>query len=162
MGRLSANPTIARVNGIWVFLLASGFLCAVITGRVSEYTAGAFSGAQSAVEIALKLAGVIILWLGLMRIADKAGLVSLLARAVYPALRLVFPDVPREHPALPAIAMNIAANALGLDNAATPLGIKAMEELEKLNPKQGVLTDAQAMLVAINTAGVSLIPVTVI
>lgn len=150
------------MNGIWFFLLLSGFLCAVVTGRVADFTAGAFNSAQGAVELALKLAGVIIFWLGLMRIAEKAGLVSLLARAVHPVLRWIFPDVPKDHPALPAIAMNIAANAVGLDNAATPLGIKAMEELEKLNPKRGVLTDAQAMLVAINTAGVSLLPVTVI
>ncbi len=150
------------MNGIWFFLLLAGFVCAVITGRVAEFSAGAFNSAQTAVELALKLAGIIVFWLGLMKIAEKSGLVSLLARAVHPVLKLLFPEVPKDHPALPAIAMNIAANAVGLDNAATPLGIKAMEELEKLNPKQGVLSDAQALLVAINTAGVSVLPVTVI
>jgi spore maturation protein A len=102
------------------------------------------------------------LWLGIMRIAEESGLVQLLSRAIAPVLRVIFPQVPRDHPAMGAIVMNIAANMLGLNNAATPLGIKAMEELQDLNPNKDVATDAMVMLMAINTASVQLIPATVI
>jgi spore maturation protein A len=150
------------VNAIWLFLLLTAFAFAVAGGKVQEFTAGTFKAAQTAFEVALSLVGVMVFWLGLMKIAERSGLVNVLARAVHPVLKLLFPKVPRDHPALSAVAMNIAANALGLDNAATPLGIKAMEELDRLNPKKGVLSDEQALLVSINTAAATLIPVGII
>jgi len=150
------------VNALWFSLLAVAFAFAVAGGKVSEFSTGTFKAAQTAFEVALSLVGVMVFWLGLMKIAERSGLVNLLARAVHPLLKLLFPKVPRDHPALSAIALNIAANALGLDNAATPLGIKAMEELDTLNPKKGVLSDEQALLVSVNTASMTLIPAGII
>lgn len=150
------------MNALWLFLLLTAFAFAVAGGKVQDFTAGTFKAAQTAFEVALSLVGMMVFWLGLMKIAERSGLASLLARAVHPVLKLLFPKVPGDHPALSAIAMNIAANALGLANAATPLGIKAMEELDRLNPKKGVLSDEQALLVSINTASMTLIPVTII
>ena len=150
------------MNGIWFFLLIVAFGFAALGGKVGEFTSGLFEATQKGVDVSLSLVGMMVFWLGLMKIAEKSGLVDLIARAVQPVLGLLFPDVPKGHKAISAIALNIAANALGLDNAATPLGIKAMEELETLNRKVGVLTDSQALLVAMNTAGMTIVPVTVI
>jgi spore maturation protein A len=118
----------------------------------------AVSFAQRAFEVALGLTGGLALWLGLLKIADDAGLVNLLVRAIQPLLRPLFPDVPRDSPALGLIALNVAANMLALGNAATPIGIKAMQELQKLNPTKDTATNAMVMLLAINTAGVTLLP----
>jgi spore maturation protein SpmA len=114
------------------------------------------------VTLAIGLIGVMALWLGLMRIAEKAGLVEKLARAARPIFRPLFPGVPDGHPAISAMLLNIAANMMGLGNAATPFGIKAMEELEKLNPTPGSASNAQVVFLAINTASLQLVPTTVI
>ena len=150
------------MNILWFLLLVVAFVFAVLGGTVEGFATGAFKQAQAAFEVALSLVGVMVFWLGLMKIAEKSGLVNVLAKIVHPVLRLLFPKVPRDPPALSAVALNIAANALGLDNAATPLGIKAMEELDKLNPKKGTLSDEQALLVAMNTAGMSILPMGII
>ena len=150
------------MNALWFALLAIAFAFAAFAGKLGDFDSALFKQAQAGFEVALSLVGVMVFWLGIMKIAERSGLVSLIAKAVHPALRLVFPKVPRDHPALSAIALNIAANALGLDNAATPMGIKAMEELDKLNPRQATLSDEQATLVAMNTASISLIPVGII
>lgn len=122
-----------------------------------------FSGARSGFEIAIGLAGVMALWLGLMRVGERAGMVELLARAAAPLLRLLFPGVPQGHPAQGAMTMNLSANLLGLDNAATPLGLTAMRELQTLNTRaDGAASDAQIMFVVMNTAGLTLIPTSVI
>jgi spore maturation protein A len=118
--------------------------------------------AQVAVELAIGLIGIMALWLGLMKIAEEAGLIARLARALKGITRRLFPDVPPDHPAMGAMIMNISANMLGLGNAATPLGLKAMEELNKLNKKPGVATDAMCTFLVINTSSVQLIPATVI
>lgn len=118
--------------------------------------------AKVAVELAIGLIGILALWLGLMKIAEQAGLIAALSRALKPLLIRLFPDVPPEHPAMGAMVMNISANMLGLGNAATPLGLKAMEELNKLNPKTGTATDAMCTFLVINTSSVQLIPATVI
>jgi spore maturation protein SpmA len=123
---------------------------------------GALDGATSAVTLAFGLVGVLSLWLGLLKIAEKAGLLDSLARLLAPVFRPLFRGVPDGHPALPAMLMNIAANALGLGNAATPFGLKAMAELEKLNPTPGRATDAQVLFLAINTASLQIVPTTVI
>jgi spore maturation protein A len=118
--------------------------------------------AKIAVELAIGLIGIMALWLGLMKIAEQAGLVALLSRFLRPVTTRLFPDVPPDHPAVGAMLMNISANMLGLANAATPLGLKAMEELNKLNRRTGVATDAMCTFLVINTSSVQLIPATVI
>lgn len=123
---------------------------------------GIVKSAGTAVELAIGLVGIMALWLGLMKIAEEAGLVAILARLLKPATRFLFPDVPPDHPAMGAMIMNIAANMLGLSNAATPLGLKAMEELNKLAVRAGTATDAMCTFLVINTSNVQLIPATVI
>jgi spore maturation protein SpmA len=150
------------VNAVWLGLLVLGTAFAAATGRLQDFTNGVFEQAKAAVELAIGLIGTMALWLGVMKVAEASGLIQLVSRAVYPLARLVFPGVPKEHPALSAITLNVAANALGLMNAATPFGLKAMEELQKLNPKQSVPTDDQATFVALNTANIQLVPATVI
>lgn len=120
------------------------------------------NGAKLAVTLCLGLIGILALWLGILQIATDAGLVDALARALRPFMRLVFPDVPDDHPAQGAILMNLSANMLGLDNAATPMGIKAMQELQKLNDTPDTATNSMAMFLAINTSNVTLIPFTII
>jgi spore maturation protein A len=114
------------------------------------------------VEIALGLIGVMTLWLGIMRIAEKAGLISALGRMLRPFSRLLFPEIPPDHPAIGAMILNIAANMLGLSNAATPMGIKAMEELQQLNPQKETASNAMVTFMTLNTGGLQLIPATII
>lgn len=123
---------------------------------------GLLKAAETAVTIALGLIGVMALWLGIMKIAEAAGLITLLAKMAKPLMVRLFPDVPPEHPAMGAMLSNMAANFLGLSNAATPLGLKAMEELNKLNPQAGTATNAMCMFLTINTSAITLIPATVI
>lgn len=150
------------VNALWLLLLAGGVLCAAVTGRIDSVTAGAIAAAEAAVALAFKLIGVMALWLGMMRIADQAGLVRLATHLIRPVARFLFPSVPLRHPAMGAIMMTISANMLGLGNAATPLGIKAMQELAKLNPRPGTASDAMCTLLALCTTGFTLVPATVI
>jgi spore maturation protein A len=147
---------------LWTLLLTVSVVAAAVTGRMSDLTGAAAESAGKAVTVSLGLVGVLTLWLGLMRVAEEAGLVAALARAVRPVLRRLFPEVPPDHPAMGSMVLNIAANLLGLGNAATPFGIRAMQELETLNPRQGIATDAQALFCAINTASLQLVPATVI
>jgi spore maturation protein A len=126
--------------------------------KLRAITNAAIEMSQTAWNIAVSLIGGLALWCGLLKIADDSGLVNLLVKVVRPLLRPVFPDVPRDHPALALIAMNISANMLSLGNAATPIGIRAMQELQKLNPRKDTATNAMVMLLAINTAGVTLLP----
>jgi spore maturation protein A len=147
---------------IWFGLMATALVVAAFTGRADAVTKGAVDSAKTAVEISLGLIGIMTLWLGMMRIAEKAGLVSLLGRMLRPLSRLVFPEVPADHPATGAIVMSVAANMLGLANAATPLGIKAMEQLQELNEDKESASNAMVMFMALNTSGVQLIPATMI
>ncbi|MCU0411789.1 MAG: nucleoside recognition protein [Bacteroidetes bacterium] len=130
--------------------------------KLKAVTQAAIDFANTAVEIALGLIGVMALWLGLIKIAEEAGLVRLLTRMLTPITKRIFPDIPADHPAIGNIIMNTAANMLGLSNAATPIGLKAMEELNKLNPKPGTATNAMITFLAINTGGLILIPATAI
>lgn len=125
-------------------------------------TTATVNAATSAVELCLGLIGFMALWLGLMNIAQDAGLVDAFARLLRPLMRIVFPDIPAGHPAQGAVLMNLSANLLGLNNAATPLGLKAMRELQDLNPVKDTATNSMAMFLAINTSSITLIPVTVI
>jgi spore maturation protein A len=130
--------------------------------KMKAVTQAALDIAGTAVNIALGLIGIMALWLGVMKVAEEAGLLKVLTRLLTPITKRLFPDVPSDHPAVGAMIMNIAANMLGLSNAATPLGLKAMEELNKLNPKVGTASNAMVTFLAINTGGLILIPATAI
>jgi spore maturation protein A len=150
------------LNYIWFGLMAIALVVAAFTGTVDGVTRGAMESASTAVQVAIGLVGIMTLWLGMMRVAEAAGLVSLLGRAVRPLLRRLFPEVPAEHPAAGAIVLAIAANMLGLNNAATPLGIKAMEDLQTLNADKDAATNPMVTFLAMTTSGVQLIPATMI
>jgi spore maturation protein A len=150
------------LNYIWFGLMAIALVIAAFNGTADAVTKGAVESASTAVQIAIGLVGIMTLWLGMMRIAEAAGLVTLLGRLLRPFLRWLFPEVPAEHPAAGAMVMAIAANVLGLSNAATPLGIKAMEELQRLNPEKETATNPMVTFMAITTSGVQLIPATMI
>jgi spore maturation protein A len=130
--------------------------------KLGRVTSAALEGAGTAVEIAIGLIGIMALWLGVMKVAQEAGITNIIARLVRPITRRLFPKIPEEHPAIGAMIMNIAANMLGLSNAATPLGLKAMEELDKLNPNKGEATDDMCTFLVINTSAITLIPATAI
>jgi spore maturation protein A len=150
------------MNWIWFALMAIALAVAALSGTADEVTKGAIDGASTAVTIAIGLVGVMALWLGMMRVAEQAGLVRAISRLIAPVMRWIFPEVPPDHPAMATMVMSLAANALGLNNAATPLGIKAMEQLQELNPRKDAATNAMVTFLAIITSGVQLIPATAI
>jgi spore maturation protein SpmA len=150
------------LNYLWLALILLSVIIGGFDHKLKEVGDGAVKGAESAVTLSLGLIGVMAVWLGMMRLAEKAGLVQMLARLLRPALRRLFPEVPVEHPAMGSMVLNIAANMLGLVNAATPLGLRAMKDLESLNPFPGTATNAMCTFLAINTGSVQLIPITAI
>ncbi len=151
------------LNVIWLFMILVAVLVGGFTGRVDAMTKGAFDTAKSAVmDIALPLVGLMAIWLGMMRLAERAGLVQLLARSLRPLMRRLFPEVPADHPAQGAMVLNMAANMLGLGNAATPLGLRAMALLQKLNPHKAVASNSMVTFLAVNTASIQLVPTTAI
>lgn len=150
------------VNWIWLFFLVAGFIVAAIQGNIDSVTQAVFDGAKTGVTVSFGLISIMVFWLGIMRIAEDAGLVKKLARLLRPIVKLLFPSVPPDHPAMGYIMSNMSANILGLGNAATPMGIKAMQELQKLNPQKEQATAAMCTLLAINTASITLIPTTII
>lgn len=150
------------LNQIWAGLLVLSVAVAVARGKADMVTEAAMTSASSAVETIIGLAGIMVLWMGLSRIAEDAGLIQSLARFVQPVLRFLFPSIPRDHAALGSITMNISANMLGLGSAATPFGLKAMQQLQELNPKKDTASDAMVTFLVLNTSGVTLIPAVVI
>ena len=151
------------LNWIWLGLVVLSVLLGAASGQLGEVTAAAFDACKTAVvTLALPLAGIMALWLGVMRLAEQSGLVGLLAGVLRPIMRWLFPDVPVSHPAMGSMVMNMAANMLGLANAATPLGLRAMQDLEKLNPRPGVASNAMCTFLAINTSSIQLIPATTV
>src|SRR5277367_2401580 len=151
------------LNYIWLGLIALAVLMGGFQGNIGAVGQAGIDRATMAVyPIGTTLLAVMTLWLGLMRLADKAGLVHRLGLALRPILTRLFPEVPADHPAMGAIVLNVSANILGLNNAATPLGLRAMNELDRLNRRPGVATNAMCMLLAINTSSITLIPVTAI
>lgn len=157
------------LNYIWVSFFAIAFLIAVgkllFAGDASVFPAimdSTFDSAKSAFEISLGLTGVLSLWMGIMKIGEKGGLVNLLARGLSPLFCKLFPDIPKNHPVIGNIFMNISANMLGLDNAATPLGLKAMEGLQELNPRKDTATNPMIMFLVLNTSGLTIIPVSIL
>ncbi len=156
------------LNIIWIFFFFSAFMTAVIKLIVmgdhqvfERIMSSMFALSKTAFEISLGLTGVLSLWLGIMRIGERSGFILLLTRGLTPLFTRLMPEVPKNHPALGAMVMNIAANMLGLDNAATPLGIKAMKELQTLNPNPNSASNAQILFLVINTSAVTLFPVTI-
>jgi spore maturation protein SpmA len=147
---------------VWFALVASAVLVGAFSGTLEAVTQASIESAKAAVTLALGLVGVMTFWLGMMRVLRDAGLLRSIARALEPLLVRLFPDVPRDHPAMSAMVMNLASNMLGLGNAATPFGIKAMVELERLNQAPGVASNAMVLFLAINTSGVALAPLGVI
>lgn len=150
------------LNYIWMGMLAAGFLTGMVNGRLDEVTQAAFSSAGRAVELCIGLLGILCLWSGLMKIAEKGGLIRLVARLARPLLKLLFPQAANDAGALGSIVMNLSANFLGLGNAATPLGIKAMNELQRLNRGEDSASDSMCMFLVLNTSAMQLIPATVI
>ena len=150
------------VNLIWFGMIFFGIVVAGMNGNIEAVTEAALDGADHAVKISISLIAIITFWLGIMKLAEEAGLVRAFAWLVRPLLRFLFPSVPRDHPAMGAIVMNLSANILGLGNAATPMGLIAMQELQKLNRQKDTASDAMCTFLALNTSCVTLIPTTVI
>lgn len=151
------------LNYIWIGLVVLAVLIGGWHGKLEAVSNAAFERAEfSIMKLALPLAGIMALWLGVMRLAERAGLIQVMARALRPVLRRLFPDVPAAHPAMGSMLMNMAANMLGLTNAATPLGIRAMKDLETLNRLPGTATNAMCTFLAINTSSIQLIPATAV
>lgn len=150
------------MNYIFYFLIVISIIAGAINGKLTDVVNAILSGAELSVKVAFSLIGIMAFWLGMMKIAEKSGLVELIAKIIKPVTKHLFKEIPEESPAIGDIAMNFSANALGLANAATPIGIKAMEELQKLNKDKKSASNAMCMLLAMNTAGFQLIPATVI
>jgi spore maturation protein SpmA len=156
------------LNLVWAGFILVGFVVALArlvggdTAVFNDVLTALFATAKTAFDISLGLAGIMALWLGIMRIGEQAGMIALFARAMAPLFRCIFPQVPSGHPAGGSIAMNFSANMLGLDNAATPLGLKAMRELQEINPVKDTASDPMVMFLVLNTAGITLIPTSVI
>ena len=156
------------LNYIWIaffviaFIVGAVKLCMGDMGVFPAMMESTFETAKSAFEISIGLTGVLALWLGVMKIAERAGLVNVLARILSPVFSKLFPDIPKGHPATGSIFMNISANMLGLDNAATPLGLKAMEQLQTLNPKKDTATNPMIMFLVLNTSGLTIVPVSIL
>ena len=150
------------MNYIWFLIILISIVSAAFTGRIEAVVNAVMSGAQKAVEVAIYLAGIMAFWLGVMKIAEKSGLVAFISKLLEPVAKKLFPDVPKDNSAIGDIAMNFSANAFGLSNAATPIGIKAMKELQKLNQNKKTASNDMCTLLAMNTAGWQLVPATVI
>ena len=148
------------LNKIWAGMLFVSFITGIFTGKMSEISDGVLAGAKDAAALSLSLLGIMCLWTGLSKIVESSGLSDILAKLMYPITKFLFPKLKKDSAALGAIVMNIVANLLGMGNAATPLGIKAMKELNKLNPDKSTATDEMCMFAVINTASVQLIPAT--
>lgn len=147
---------------IWFFLILTSIIIGGLTGKIDAVVQSIVDSSKLAVEISISLIGVMAFWLGMMKLAEKSGIVSWISKLIRPVTKRLFSDVPPEHPAIGHVAMNFTANALGVTNAATPIGIKAMSEMQKLNPDKTVATNAMCTFLAINTAGVQLVPATII
>ncbi|MBM4762169.1 nucleoside recognition domain-containing protein [Bacillus sp. B15-48] len=150
------------VNYIWVFMTIIGLVFAGVNGTMDEVNEAIFKGAQEAVTLCIGLISILVFWLGIMKIAETAGLLEKLARLFRPIITRLFPEVPANHPAVGYILSNMMANTFGLGNAATPLGIKAMEELKALNGGKDTVSRSMITFLAINTSSITLIPTTVI
>lgn len=150
------------LNIVWLVLLGGGILTAALNGNIDAVTGAALGAARDAVQVCFDLIGVMALWLGIMRIAERGGLIQGLARILRPVMIRLFPGVPHDHPAMGAIILNLSANILGLGNAATPFGLKAMKGLQNLNGGREEASTAMCTFLALNTSCLTLLPATMI
>ncbi len=150
------------INILWFLLIIIGFIVAAINGNMDQISPAIFQAVTDSVDLMIKLLGPMALWLGLMNIAKESNLTELIAKLLRPLIKLIFPDIPRNHPAVAAIILNLTANILGLGNSATPLGIKAMNELQKLNNDSDKASNAMCTLLALNTSSITIIPAMII
>jgi spore maturation protein A len=150
------------MNVIWLIMVSVSVVFAIFTGHLEAFTNSIFEGAKSAVEISLFLLGIVSVWMGITRILEDSGLIYRIAHLFRPIISRLFRNIPGDHPSITAITLNLLANLFGLGNAATPLGIKAMQELDSLNEDKGAITPEMMIFIVINTASVQLIPFSVI
>ena len=150
------------MNYIFYFLIVFSIVIGAINGRLQEVINAVMSGAELSVKVAFSLIGIMAFWLGIMKIAEKSGLVQLIAKIIKPITKKLFNELPEDSPAIGDIAMNFTANAFGLANAATPFGIRAMENMQEVNDKKDTASNSMCLFLAMNTAGFQLIPATVI
>lgn len=150
------------LNIIWMLMIVAGVAAAFAGGRPEVITAAAFESAADGVRLVFEMTGVIMLWMGVLKLAEKSGLVNALGRLLRPVIGRLFPDLPKDSPALGSIIMNVSANLLGLGNAATPFGLKAMNDLQKLNPDKKTASDEMITFLILNTSAITLIPTMVI
>lgn len=150
------------VSYIWFFLIIIGILFSLFSGRLDIINDSILTNGKEALDLMLSILPIIVLWTGIMKIAEEAGLLEKFARLMHPVLSRLFPSVPKNHPALGYIASNIAANMMGLGSAATPFGLKAMSELQKINAKKDTASVAMITFLVLNTAGVTIVPTTVL
>lgn len=156
-----AGDEIHMINWLWAGIMLLSIFAGAVTGHLDQVNNALLRGGRDAIMLSLTLGGAMCLWGGLMRIAEKSGMTSALAKVMAPLMRLLFPELDPSCPACRAMLMNMAANLLGLGNAATPLGIKAMNELDKANPNPGVASNDMVTFVVLNTASIQLLPTTV-
>jgi len=150
------------MNAIWLILLSVSIVFAIFTGNLEPFTKSIFEGAKSAVEISLFLLGIVSVWMGITRILEDSGLIFRIAHLFKPIISRLFRNIPDDHPSISAITLNVLANLFGLGNAATPLGIKAMQELDTLNEDKDTVTFEMMIFIVLNTASIQLIPFSVI
>lgn len=150
------------MNKIWVFMILIGIIAALGTHKIELINEVVIQNTQEAVGFAIGLTGIMAVWLGLMNVAEKSGLIKLIGKIMGPFIRMLFPEIPKNHPAISAIVMNMAANMFGAGNSATALGLKAMEELQELNPHKEQATNAMCMFLVINMSSIQLIPLSVL
>ncbi len=150
------------LNYIWLGMIVLGVIWAVVTGRLNDVTQAVTSSAEEGVQLSITLMGILCLWSGLMRVAEKSGLIRMITRFAKGFFSELFPDIPEKHSAMGAMVLSFTANFLGLGNAATPLGIKAMEELQTLNSRKDTATDAMVLFMVINASCLQLIPTNVV
>ena len=150
------------MNYIFFFLIAISIIIGLFNGTLNEVVNAMLESCNIAIKIAFSLIGIMAFWLGIMRIAEKSGMVKVISKAIYPLAKHLFKDLKEDSPALGDITMSISANALGLTNAATPIGLKVMKELQEENPDKEIATDSMCMFLGMNTAGFQIIPATVI
>ncbi|MFZ5968630.1 MAG: nucleoside recognition domain-containing protein [Bacillota bacterium] len=150
------------INRIWLCMILLGVGIAFFNGRTDVINTVVINHSQEAVLFAIGLTGIMSVWLGLMKIAERSGLMHIIGKAMGPLIRVLFPEIPQNHPAISSIVMNMAANMFGAGNSATALGLKAMEEMQKINPRKERATNAMCMFLVINMSSIQLIPLTVL
>lgn len=150
------------MNYIWSFLILVSIIAGAINGKLNDVVGALLTGAETSIKVAIGICGVMVFWLGIMKIAEKSGIIELISKVLTPIANFLFPEVKDNDKIIGNIAMNFSANALGLANAATPMGLKAMEEMQKVNKDKSSASNSMCMLLAMNTAGFQIIPATVI